>query len=279
MASSWGSHQWQHLQSPARRCTHGHGPDPGRAFEFVSAHAALPWQVRTCLRIEHSLVGYSTYFRCLVLKDLLMLGYLSQVAEDARFYHRLKRPLRRATFLSVLITACSSPGLWVLASHRIGYWCFTRRHTRTAYWWLARLTYGLGRYVGNVFVKSDLLGDCQVNGPVYLSDGGYLTCGALSIGAGSIIHDHVTFGHGVGGGNRGRPRIGKRVWIGSHCIVAGELEVGDGATILPGTYVSQSVPPSAVLRGNPGRIVGRDVDNSVLCSTVALFESLPDAKD
>lgn len=208
-----------------------------------------------------------------------MRQYLSQLAADAKFYHRLKRPLRPVTAISVLVAACRSPGFWVLSAHRIIHWCYTHRERRTPAWWFVRLMTVPAQYVNNVVFKSDLLGDCDVAGPAYLPDSGYLTCGARSIGSGSMIHDHVTFGQGVGGGNTGRPRIGTNVWVGSNSIVAGEIELGDGATVLPGTYVSQTVPPRAVVGGNPGRIIRREFDNSVLRSTLDVVDRLPESTD
>ena len=205
-----------------------------------------------------------------------MRRYLSQVAADAAFYHRLKRPQQRPTIFSLVTTAWRSPGFRVLASHRIIHYSVTQRNLRKLSWWLVRLVASPAQYLNNVFCKSDLLGDCHIAGPVYLPDGGYLTCGARSVGAGSLIHDHVTLGHGVGGGNTGRPRVGGRVWIGPNCIITGEIEVGEGATLLPGTYVSQSVPARAVVRGNPGRIISRDFDNTALRASLAVVDNLSD---
>lgn len=206
-----------------------------------------------------------------------MRRYLSQVVADAAFYHRLKRPQQRLTIFSLMMVAWRSPGLRVLASHRIIHHSVTQRNLRKVSWWLVRLAATAAQYLNNVLCKSDLLGDCQITGPVYLPDGGYLTCGARSIGAGSLVHDHVTFGHGVGGGNTGRPRVGAQVWIGPNCIITGEIEVGEGATLLPGTYVSQSVPARAVVRGNPGRIIRTGFDNTALRTSLAVVDRLPDA--
>jgi serine acetyltransferase len=109
-----------------------------------------------------------------------------------------------------------------------------------------------------------LADDCEIDGVVYLSNHGYLVCGALSIGAGSLIHHRCTFGHTVAGGGDGRPTLGKDVWIGPDCVIAGPLTVGDGATVLPGSVLTFSVPPRAVVKGNPARIVRTNFDNCEL---------------
>lgn len=204
-----------------------------------------------------------------------MLRFLAQMAADAQFYHRLAQPEHRAAARLLVMSALRSRGLWLLTVHRIVNFSTTQRNYRSPAWWLTRLLELPAHFLGNVVWKSDLLGDCELQGPVYLPDGGYLMCGALSVGAGTLIHDHVTIGFGVAGGNAGRPRIGRDVWIGPNCIIAGELEIGDGATLLPGTYLTYSVPPRAVVRGNPGRIIRTEFDNSALRSTRAVIDDLP----
>jgi serine acetyltransferase len=204
-----------------------------------------------------------------------MLSFFSQFAADTRFYHRLKHPQQRAGVLALLGTALRSPGLWMLTFHRIAYFSTNRRNLRSINWWLARLAEVPTYYLNCVANKSEVLGDCDIRGPVYLSDRGYLICGARSIGAGSVIHDHVTFGNAVAKGRSGRPNIGDDVWIGPNCIVAGPLEIGAGSTLLPGTYLTYSVPPRSVVRGNPGRIVREGFDNSALRASPAVVDALP----
>ena len=50
-------------------------------------------------------------------------------------------------------------------------------------------------------------------------------------------------------------RIGNDVWIGDGVTILNNAQVGDGAVVAAGTVVTGSVPPYAVLAGNPGRIV------------------------
>jgi acetyltransferase-like isoleucine patch superfamily enzyme len=64
--------------------------------------------------------------------------------------------------------------------------------------------------------------------------------------------------------NNGRPEIGRNVWIGSDCVVCGAITIGDGATLLPGTVLTKSIPAGVVMRGNPARLVLRNFDNSEL---------------
>lgn len=205
-----------------------------------------------------------------------MAGFFAQLAADARFYHALRHPDRPATALALLGTALRSPGLRMLAFHRIVYYSSRHRNLRSLAWWLARVIEVPAFYLNAVLHKSELLGNCDVRGPAYLPDKGYMICGAVSIGAGSVIHDHVTFGYAVAKGKAGRPQIGNDVWIGPNCIVAGDLEIGDGATLLPGTYLTYSVPPRAVVRGNPGRVIRENYDNAGLRASMRVVDALPD---
>jgi serine O-acetyltransferase len=126
---------------------------------------------------------------------------------------------------------------------------------------LARLCQRIGACFNVLFCRSAFHTDCQINGVVYLSNRGYLMYGVRSIGAGSLIHERCTFGCSVAGGGEGRPVIGEHVWIGPDCIIAGSLTAGDGATVLPGSFLTFSVPPRTVVKGNPTLLVRTNFEN------------------
>jgi acetyltransferase-like isoleucine patch superfamily enzyme len=188
---------------------------------------------------------------------------------DARFYDGL-RGSGRFGVGSLAWTLLGSRGLWLLTSHRMAHLCLRRRNVRSPLWWITRLCKSLGAAFNVIFCRSQFAEDCEIDGVAYLSNDGYLFCGALTIGAGSVIHDHCTFGHTVAGGGEGRPTIGKDVWIGPDCVIAGPLTVGDGATVLPGSVLTFSVPPRAVVKGNPARVVRTNFDNSGLRRSLAV---------
>jgi len=126
----------------------------------------------------------------------------------------------------------------------------------------------LASRICQVVTKSDVVpssGDLEPG--LYLSDLGHVILGVRSVGAGTIIHDHVTIGRGRGG--QDKPEIGRRVWIGPHCVIYGNFRVGDGATLLPNTVLSRSAPAGIVLQGNPATEVRRGFDNSALRRTLA----------
>ena len=177
-----------------------------------------------------------------------------QLIADARFYQRLASR-RDGTTPSLARTVLRNRGLWLLTFHRIAYSCMRHRDTRRRPWWSARVLKSVVRGFSVVLCRSSFMDDCEIKGAAYLPNGGYLICGARSIGAGSLIHDRCTFGYALARRREGRPLIGSNVWIGPDCIIGGAVTVGDGATILRGSFLTCSVPPSAVVKGNPAVIV------------------------
>lgn len=204
-----------------------------------------------------------------------MKTILKYIGHDIDLHCRLKAAGGHPDIFAKLRVFFGSRGLWTLILHRIIHFSTNRKNLRSIKWWIARVLEIPAHYLNTVFCKSELLGDCNVEPGVYLPDGGYLTCGALGIGSGTIIHDHVTFGFAVANGRRGRPRVGKNVWIGPNCVIAGALEIGDGSTVLPGSYLTFSVPAGALVRGNPARVIREGFDNNSLRQSLALPDGVP----
>lgn len=46
------------------------------------------------------------------------------------------------------------------------------------------------------------------------------------------------------------------VWVGANCFVMPGTTIGRGAIISAGTVLMKSVPPFAIVAGNPGRVIG-----------------------
>lgn len=206
-----------------------------------------------------------------------------QLSHDIRLHERLKFSAQSDSFWNRLRIFFSSRGFWFTVFYRIIYFSTNNKNIRNLNWWIARLLEVPATSLKTVVCKSDVLGDCVIEEGVYISDGGYLTCGALVIGSGSVIHDHITFGMAVANRNAGRPRIGKNVWVGPNSIIAGGIEVGDGCTILPGSYLTYNIPPNTVVRGNPARIIREDFDNSEIRSSLTIIDNIapqtPSPKD
>lgn len=73
-----------------------------------------------------------------------------------------------------------------------------------------------------------------------------------------ILEDDVLVDHGVIFSDRGaKPTIIRaQVHIGAGAVIGDDVELGHGCVVAPGSVVLSSVPPNAVVRGNPAAIVG-----------------------
>lgn len=75
------------------------------------------------------------------------------------------------------------------------------------------------------------------------------------IGENCNLSQGVTIGIKHGGQHSGVPVIGNRVYIGPNAILIGGIEIGNDVLIGAGAVVTTSVPPRAVVAGNPARII------------------------
>jgi len=97
--------------------------------------------------------------------------------------------------------------------------------------------------------------DCYTGGGLYLPTFGPIILGRGVIGENCTIEQNVTLGVAGRGEDRGLPSIGNRVFIGAGALVVGKIAVGDDACIFPGSVVTRSVPPRAVVMGYPAKII------------------------
>jgi serine O-acetyltransferase len=98
----------------------------------------------------------------------------------------------------------------------------------------------------------------------YIGHAGMIFIGPTRIGRNFSVTHGVTIGVGQSQGARGTPVIGDDVWVGTGAVLAGAIEVGDGATVANGAMVSRSIPPRALAGGNPARVVLQGYDNAAL---------------
>jgi serine O-acetyltransferase len=100
--------------------------------------------------------------------------------------------------------------------------------------------------------------DAEIGGGLHLPSFGAIILGRGSIGENCTIEHNVTLGVAGRGSERGRPTIGNRVFIGAGAMIVGKITIGDDAHIFPGSVVTRSVPPRAVVMGYPARVVSHD---------------------
>lgn len=58
--------------------------------------------------------------------------------------------------------------------------------------------------------------------------------------------------------------VGNDVWIGRSAIVLGGVTIGDGAVVGAGSVVTKSVPPYAIVAGNPARIIRYRFEDKII---------------
>lgn len=85
--------------------------------------------------------------------------------------------------------------------------------------------------------------------------------GPSEIGGNCVLHQNVTIGQRVAGGDQGVPRIGDNVWIGPGATIVGAIEIGSGSTISAGAVVTRDIPARSLVAGNPGRVITKEYDN------------------
>ena len=96
---------------------------------------------------------------------------------------------------------------------------------------------------------------CEIGGGLHIPRFGAIILSHGSIGENCTIEQNVTLGIAGRGDERGHPTIGDRVFIGAGAMIVGKITVGDDAYIFPGSVVTRSVPPRAVVTGYPARVV------------------------
>jgi serine acetyltransferase len=190
---------------------------------------------------------------------------VSRVNKDISATHLRRWPGRPMTLTSRLWLLATSRSLQFLLLHRMEHWLYSRNVINGGHKWVMlfiRISLLPLILANKVLTKSEIRCDCEIEGGVCFSDQGYIIFGVLKAGTGTVIDTRVTIGQSHVDG--GLPEIGRNVWIGSDCVVYGAISIGDGATLLPGTVLTKSIPAGVVMQGNPARLVCRDFDNSEL---------------
>lgn len=192
---------------------------------------------------------------------------MMRLIQDLDFAHRRRWPRRPVSHASRAWLLASSASLRLLLIHRLIYWLHaTRLHGgggwRAGFWRVVKLSLALPKWVCQVSAKSEIMRDCDLEGGVCFSDQGFFIFGPRKAGSGTVVGTRVTFGKSHV--DDGIPEVGRNVWIGSDCVVYGAIRIGDGATLLPGTVLTKSIPAGVMMQGNPAQLVLRNFDNAEL---------------
>ena len=150
-----------------------------------------------------------------------------------------------------------APRVWAIVNYRFARWAYTARMpsvARVPLKILARLFTSLIEMVTSV----ELSPQTAIGAGLFIPHAGYVVVASNAIiGLHCTLTQGVTIGHGAGGNvsQLDSPAIGDRVYIGPGAAVLGPIEIGDDALIGANAVVIRSVPPRAVVVGNPARLI------------------------
>lgn len=153
------------------------------------------------------------------------------------------------------------PGLFAVAVYRFGYWINANfgTHERRFFRYFLKVFFYFLHRLSIYRAKIEITEATEIGPGLYLANEGGIIIGARKIGARFTVGPRVTIGMNVR--NHLNPVIGERVTIGCDTLVYGDIAIGDGVLIDASTVLTKSVPEKVWVKGNPARIVRRNVDD------------------
>lgn len=102
--------------------------------------------------------------------------------------------------------------------------------------------------------------NAQIDPSVTISDGCIIKCGSY-ICKGVFLEPFVYLGPNVVfieaiETQSSKSRVGHNAWIGGNSTIYPDVTISANAVVRPGSVVTRSVPPNAIVEGNPATIVG-----------------------
>ena len=154
-------------------------------------------------------------------------------------------------------SAARAQGFWASCVYRVSRAALSVRPR-----WLRALLLPLVRIsqtAAEILTGISLPPECEIGDGLYIGHfGSIVLAREARIGYNCSMAQNVTIGLAGRGAERGAPTIGNRVFIGAHSVIVGRIEVGADAMICAGSVVTRSVPPRAVVVGNPARVINFD---------------------
>lgn len=153
-----------------------------------------------------------------------------------------------------LKTVLASQGLWAAGVYRVSH----HLYYRTPFVPLRKLVRSLclvARKGMEILTGISLPPEAEIGQGLYIGHFGTIIISSMAIiGKNCNLSQGVTLGFSGRGDRRGAPTIGNRVYIAANAVVAGKISIGDDAVIGACAVVTTSVPPRAVVAGNPAQI-------------------------
>jgi len=168
------------------------------------------------------------------------------------WWHHLYLDYRR--YRATGDSAARAQGFWASCVYRV-----SRAALRARPRWLRAAFLPLVRVAqtaAEILTGISLPPECEIGDGLYIGHfGSILLAREARIGYNCSMAQNVTIGLAERGDERGAPTIGNRVFIGAHSVIVGPIEIGADAMICAGSVVTRSVPPRAVVVGNPARVI------------------------
>jgi serine O-acetyltransferase len=139
------------------------------------------------------------------------------------------------------------PGLHAGWLHRVAHGLWKRNHLT-----VARLVSHANRF----FTGIEIHPGAQIGRRFFIDHGAGVVIGETTeIGDDVLMYTGVILGGTTSERHKRHPTIGNGVVIGSHAVILGNIQIGEGTKVGSGSVVVESVPAGATVIGVPGRIV------------------------
>lgn len=70
--------------------------------------------------------------------------------------------------------------------------------------------------------------------------------------------------------NKGDTVVGNDIWIGHESLIMPGVSIGDGAIIASRSVVTKTVPPYAIVAGNPAKVIRKRFDEEIILSLLEI---------
>ena len=150
-----------------------------------------------------------------------------------------------------------TPRVWAIVNYRFGRCIHTARMPSVARL-LLKVFGRLFTFFIEIVTSIELPPQTAIGGGLFIPHAGYVIVASNAIiGLHCTLTQGVTIGHRAGGdlSQLDSPVIGDRVYLGPGAAVLGAINIGDDALIGANAVVIRSVPPRAVVVGNPARLI------------------------
>jgi len=150
-----------------------------------------------------------------------------------------------------------SQGLWATSAYRLIHYARYRRRSR-----LLGVVPFFFHLIAIAITGINIDASAHIGPGLRIPHGGYIVIGPVRIGRHCDIFQGVTLGASLSTVDYGYskspvPTLGDRVCVGPGAVIAGEVTVGDDASVGANSLLVRDVPPRGVVLGVPARLVSR----------------------